>query len=136
MSRFNQRASELRNDGSRHINCAQAVLLTFAPDFGLDEETANRLSACFGSGMRMGDMCGAITGALMVLGLAGADDQQASAELIRSVKEHHDGMIYCRDLLRRNAELNQPKKVHCDGMVYECVELTEKILRDRGLIRE
>ena len=86
--------------------------------------------------MRMGDMCGAITGALMVLGLAGADDQQASAELIRSVKEHHDGMIYCRDLLRRNAELNQPKKVHCDGMVYECVELTEKILRDRGLIRE
>ena len=108
MSRFNQRASELRNDGSRHINCAQAVLLTFAPDFGLDEETANRLSACFGSGMK----------------------------LIRSVKEHHDGMIYCRDLLRRNAELNQPKKVHCDGMVYECVELTEKILRDRGLIRE
>ena len=54
-----------------HYNCCQSVLVPFADLCGLDKETAFKLGANFGSGMRHGSTCGAVTGALMVLGLAG-----------------------------------------------------------------
>ena len=50
------------------FHCSQAVLAAFASECGLTEEQALRLGACFGSGMRKGEVCGACTGALMVLG--------------------------------------------------------------------
>ena len=48
-----------------HYNCCQSVLVPFADLCGLDKETAFRLGANFGSGMRHGSTCGAVTGALM-----------------------------------------------------------------------
>ena len=54
----------------RGFNCAQSVLAPFAPDYGLSEETALRISTGFGSGMgRLCDVCGALTGAFMAVGL-------------------------------------------------------------------
>ena len=51
-------------------SCSQAVLSAYAEEFGLDTETALRLSSGFGGGMaRQGKTCGAVTGALMVIGL-------------------------------------------------------------------
>jgi C_GCAxxG_C_C family probable redox protein len=50
--------------------CSQAVLAAFAPSLGLDAGTAARLAAPFAAGMRLGEACGAATGAFMVLGLA------------------------------------------------------------------
>ena len=46
----------------------QAVLAAFADECGLTEMQALKLGACFGSGMRKGEVCGACTGSLMVLG--------------------------------------------------------------------
>ena len=51
------------------FNCAQAVFASFSEDLGLDEKQALKIGGCFGSGMRKGEVCGACTGALMVLGL-------------------------------------------------------------------
>ena len=84
--------------------------------------------------MRMGATCGAVTGGLMVLGLAGADDPESAARLTRTVREHHEGCLDCKDLLRMNAEAGRAKKPHCDAMVYECVEIVETILREKGVI--
>jgi len=50
--------------------CSQAILMAWAPDYGLDAGRAARLAAGFGAGMRVGSVCGAVTGAFMVLGLA------------------------------------------------------------------
>lgn len=51
-------------------NCSQSVLLAFESVTGLDAERAARLAAPFGGGMgRMREVCGAVSGALMVLGL-------------------------------------------------------------------
>ncbi len=51
-------------------NCAQGVLLIHAPELGLDKENASRVGAAFGGGIcRGGNTCGAVAGALMVLGL-------------------------------------------------------------------
>ena len=49
-------------------HCSQAVLAAFADECGLTEQQALKLGACFGGGMRKGEVCGACTGALMVLG--------------------------------------------------------------------
>ncbi len=55
---------------ARGYGCAQAVLGAFCADFDLDEETALRISTGFGSGMgRLCDVCGALTGGFMVIGL-------------------------------------------------------------------
>ena len=49
--------------------CSQAVLAAYAEKYGLTEEQALKLGTCLGAGMRKGEVCGACTGALMVLGL-------------------------------------------------------------------
>ena len=55
---------------SEGFSCSQSVLAAFAPEPGLDADAALRVSAAFGGGMgRAGGTCGAVTGALMVLGL-------------------------------------------------------------------
>ena len=51
-------------------NCAQAVLLAFGDVTGLDPKTAATLSSSFGGGMgRLREVCGAVSGMLMVAGL-------------------------------------------------------------------
>ena len=132
MSIYMDKAKELRARTDLHINCAQGVTMTFADALGISENTAFGMGACFGSGMGMGATCGAITGALMILGLAGL--QADASALLKKVRENHDGMTDCKDLLRVNTKKGNPRKQHCDGMVYELVGLTEQILRERGKI--
>lgn len=132
MSKYLDRARELRACTTTHYNCAQSVLLPFAQDAGLTEEQALRVSANFGSGMKMAATCGAITGGLMALGLFGVEDGAAIGGYYRILRERHNGLLDCADLLRVNKEQGRPKKPHCDDMVYECVELVETILREHG----
>lgn len=52
------------------FSCSQAVFSTFAPQLGLECELALKVAGLFGGGMgRLGEVCGAVTGALMALGL-------------------------------------------------------------------
>ena len=52
------------------FSCSQAVFSTLAPEFGINEENALKISSAFGGGMmRHGEVCGAVTGSLMTLGL-------------------------------------------------------------------
>lgn len=134
MSIFMDRARALRECTTTHYNCAQAVLLTFAEAAGLEESKAMAVSANFGSGMKMAATCGAITGGLMVLGLFGVEDGKTIGAYFRALREQHNGLLNCADLLRVNKEQGREKKPHCDDMVYECVALVETILRDQGKI--
>ncbi|MDO4322713.1 MAG: C-GCAxxG-C-C family protein [Lachnospiraceae bacterium] len=132
MSKYLDRAKELRAITEVHYNCAQSVIVPFAKDAGITEEAAMKVAVNFGSGMKMASVCGAITGGLMVLGLFGVDDAGAVGEYYGKLKERHEGFLNCGDLLRINKEKGQEKKPHCDGMVYECVELVEEILKSRN----
>lgn len=106
---------------SNNFNCSQAVLTAFAPDFGLDEKLALKLGTSFGGGARNGEMCGAVSGALMVLGLKyghfdAADSEQKSraysiaVEYTKRSKEAN-GSIVCRDLL--GYDLSKPDEMAC-----------------------
>ena len=72
------------------------------------------------------------TSGLMVLGLFGANDPALIGYYYRRLREKHDGMLNCADLLRVNKERGGLKKPHCDAMVRECVALAEEILRESG----
>lgn len=100
-------AKQLFLDG---CNCAQAVLVAFEDMTGLDRPTAMKLASSFGGGLgRMREVCGAVSGASMVLGLLkGSSDPTDHAaktahyhlnqEFARRFREAN-GSIICRELL-------------------------------------
>ena len=89
--------------------CSQAVLGTYAPRLGLNEDDAMRVSAGFAGGMRLAETCGAVTGAFMVFGLAycdakcrTADERKQAYERVVSFAEEfkaRHGSLACRELL-------------------------------------
>lgn len=134
MTEMMGRSHALRDDTTTHYNCAQAVFIPFAEKKGISAVQASAITANFGSGMRAGLTCGAITGGLMALGLYDAGDAEASTEFMRRMKSLHGGLSDCRDLLRDEVHSPAEKKPHCDGMVYEAVEIVEEMLTARGLL--
>ena len=129
MSKYLEKAKELRAIVTPHYNCGQSVVLPFAAEAGLTEAQALGICANFGGGLKRGAACGAITGDLVVLGLFGIDNP---AEYYQALRTSHDGMLECAELLRRNQELGGERKPHCDAMVFECVRLVEQLLRENG----
>jgi C_GCAxxG_C_C family probable redox protein len=130
---------------SQSYNCSQSVFSAFAPQFGFDRETALKLASPFGGGVaRRGELCGAVTGALLALGLARGADKPAgkeeiyrlSQEFMRLFEEKH-GAILCRDLIA--CDINTPsgyqaaaeKRVFttiCPLLVRDAVEIAQKLL--------
>lgn len=92
-------------------NCAQAVAVAFCDVTGLEKDFAAKLSSSFGGGMgRLREVCGAVSGMLMVAGLLyGYDDPKADAakkELYKLVQaqagafREEVGSIICREILK------------------------------------
>ncbi len=134
---------------SNNFNCSQAVLTVFAPDFGLDEKLALMLGTQFGGGARNAEMCGAVSGASMVLGLkyghfeSDNNEQKSRAYAIASEYTKRfkelNGSIVCRDLL--GYDLTKPEEAACirekdlfgsvcPAMIRCAVELLEDILAE------
>ena len=92
-------------------NCSQSVVAAFAPQLGLTEETALRLSAGFGAGIgRMREVCGAFCGVVTVLSMVYADpadpkDKSRMYALVQEAAEQYrsrnGGSIICRELLAK-----------------------------------
>ncbi len=88
--------------------CTQAILTVFGEAYGLDLETAGKLARPFGGGMgHLGRTCGAVTGAVIVLGLALDHQDEGRArkdsfarvqELFQQFEALH-GTTDCRSLL-------------------------------------
>ena len=138
------KAIEYFND---HLHCSQSVLAAFAEECGISEKQAFRLGSCFGSGMRKGNVCGACTGALMVLGLLFGEDHNGDPEERQRSNRLNDmmmdrfkqanGTYICNDLLGcdittpegvRFARENGLFKDFCPKMVGSAVEILEGII--------
>ena len=78
--------------------------MSFSPDFNLSDQAAYNLAVHYGAGMKSGNVCGAVTGALMALGLAGKSDEKFAHQVLQKFKENHKGCLNCVDLLRQNKE--------------------------------
>ena len=138
MSKYIDRAMAIRQaqgaDGKPAFNCCQTVVAVFAEDLGYDEQTLLKAATYFRSGMQIGSVCGAITGGLMVLGLAGLSDAPTANGFFKRFREAHEGMLNCKDLLRVNAERGGAKGPHCNAMICESIGYLESILREQGKI--
>ena len=115
----------LRADPQTHYNCCQSVLIPFAQEMDLTRDQAQALGAHFGSGMRHGATCGALSGALMVLGGLGYGEKEA-LEFIRTFRQNH-GATECAALLKASHERGEARKDHCDGLVFEMIEALSKL---------
>jgi len=141
-----------RSDIARELflgdfNCAQSVLITFASDFGYSKELAAKLSSGFGGGIgKTQGTCGAVTGAIMVLGLMAGEasnnhdelKEQAYKRVRQFIKRFESDFktTLCRDLI--NCDLNTRegeekfrdlglKKNVCAGCVEGAVKIIEEI---------
>lgn len=120
--------------------CSQAVFATFSQNLGLSEEQALKIGACFGRGMRKGEVCGACTGALMALGLKYGESKTKSNEVCEKFLdefEKENGSYICRELLNcdirteegvKYALDNNLFKEFCPKMIESATKITENYL--------
>ena len=128
------------------FNCSQAVLSSFCEQFGLDYETALKIATGFGGGMHINGTCGAVTGAVMVLGLKYGnteEDKQAKEKTYKKVIEFanrfsaRNDSVKCHDLLGcdittlEGVQIAREKGLFdsvCPKMVRDAAEILEEML--------
>jgi C_GCAxxG_C_C family probable redox protein len=132
-----------------NFNCAQSVIATCGPELGLDRESALRVAGGLGGGMgRLGEVCGAVTGAFLVIGLKHGksspedDESETKEKAYALVYEFADrfrarnGAILCRELLgcdistpdgRAQAKEKGLFSDLCPKLVGDAVEILEQM---------
>jgi hypothetical protein len=68
-----------------------------------------------------------LIGGLMVLGALGVSSPGAVGAFQRTIRDNHNGMTNCADLLRDNALKGGEKKAHCDSMIMESIRLIDEL---------
>lgn len=131
------------------FNCSQAVFTVFGTEYGISEDDCLKIGCGFGGGMgRQQITCGAVTGAVMALGLkygkASGDPEEKKTETYLKVKEFFSefssmhGSTVCRELLN-GLDMNDPddhKRIMdlrlfdtlCEKYVADSVKFTEKLI--------
>jgi C_GCAxxG_C_C family probable redox protein len=132
------------------FSCSQAVLAAYGERFGLAREMAFRLADGFGGGMGgLGKTCGAVTGAMLVIGLAygraRADDSRAKLVTNRAIQqlvsrfEARHGSVACRDLLGCDIDTPDKRQIArerglfttlCPALVRSGAELLDELLAE------
>lgn len=137
-------------------NCAQSVFLAYAQDYGLDNETALKLSSSFGGGMgRLREVCGAVSSMFMIAGLedgytSNNDDEKKAQhyQLIQNLANEFkkkNGSIICRELLGLDEENSSPvpqkrtaqyyKERPCEEFVADACLILEKYLETKKAVK-
>jgi C_GCAxxG_C_C family probable redox protein len=145
------RAETAKKQFEKGFHCAPAVLSTYSEQFGLEKALALKIAGGFGAGIgRTGRTCGAVTGALMVIGLkhgqVNLGDEEASQRTYTLAKEFIDrfttlhGSTECKELigydLSDSRELSSARdsgvfQNKCPGFVYDAACILEDVLHLR-----
>ena len=118
---------------ARGCNCCQSVLCTLGEHTGLDERTAIALAVGFGGGMLTGNVCGAVTGGMMAIGLACTEGRDPAGEkergrglcaLLQERFQERFGTLLCADILRdHDHDL-------CDSCIAFAARAAEEIIKE------
>ena len=130
-------------------NCAQSVLCAYASDCGLETDKALQAAVGFGGGMgKLQETCGAVSGAIIALGLSSGfkegdsrDKISANYEKVRQLITDFSarkGTVRCRDLLGCDLSTEEGQKVFKEGNLRDkckdyirlCCELLDKYLAE------
>lgn len=134
----------------RGFNCCQSVVAAFSDLTGLPEQACFDIGGGFGAGAGTGELCGALSGAIITLGLLTPVDPSdpvgskkrtmaLSKELQKRFSEKF-GALRCHDLLRNKSGASEATPAalrlgltgHCDVMVVTAAEIVEEMLAERG----
>lgn len=136
---------------ANNFNCSQAVFAAFATENHMEESLALKLGTQFGGGARCGQLCGAVAGALLVLGLkyghSHSDNAEEKARAYRLATEFNqrfcerNGTVVCKELL--GLDLSDPAEAAlikeqnlfrtvCPKMVADAAEITAQMLQENG----
>lgn len=132
------------------FNCAQSVLAAFADQIGMPEQELMSLAGGFGAGTGTGELCGAVSGAVMALGLLTPVDMEEpvtskkrtmelSREFQKRFSERFDA-LRCSDLLKKKFTPDERTPAaremgvtgHCAVMIVTAVEILEEMLSERN----
>jgi len=132
-------------------NCAQATLLAYAADYGLEKDKALQVAVGFGGGIgRKQDVCGAVSAAVVVLGLASEFKAEDGRPKINATYEtvhrfiddftKEKGTVKCRDLIKCDLTSEEGQKYfkennvkeNCRGYVRLCCEMLDKYLAEKS----
>lgn len=120
------------------LNCSQAIFSIYGQYLGMDRDTCLKITSVFGGGInRTGNVCGAVTGALMAIGLkhAEVESDSVASEFTKKFRERN-GTIICRELIDHNL-LTVIDRAHafesgafenCPKFVKDAAEILEKML--------
>jgi C_GCAxxG_C_C family probable redox protein len=133
-------------------NCSQSIVLAFADQTDVDEETLLKMASSFGGGMgRLREVCGSVSGMFMITGLlygydgpetgtVKADHYARIQELAHRFEEKH-GSIVCRELLGLNVRHDAPvpearteayyKKRPCAEIIGDAAEILEQFINGK-----
>ena len=137
-----EKAAEVMAAG---YNCAQAVATTYGASFGVPEETIARIATAFGGGISRSDnICGGVSGALMVLGLkfgsknpsegeAKTKTYALANEFISEFTRRH-GAVSCTGLLGYNLSVPEERKEASEKRVFATV--CRDVVRNAGKLLE
>jgi C_GCAxxG_C_C family probable redox protein len=145
------KAEKAKKQFEKGFSCAPAVLSTYSEQLGLEKALALKIACGFGGGIgRTGRTCGAVTGAVMVIGLkhgqADVADEESRQKTHKLVKKFIDkftalqGSIECKELigydLSDSAELKAARESEvfqskCPGFVYDSARILEDVLHLR-----
>lgn len=111
------------------FNCSEAVLDPYCEQLGLDRETVFKIATGFGNEMRMGEVCGAVTAAFMIIGLkhgnADATDKESKKKTHSFIRDFTrrfkspNGSVICKDLIG--------DKSLCTKLIQNAAKILEEI---------
>ena len=145
---MNSRIEQAVEKFEKGFNCSQAILSSFSEQFGLDYDTALKIATGFGGGMHINGTCGAVTGAVMVLGLkysSTEEGKQAKENTYRKVIEFankfsvRNSTVKCQDLLGcdittvEGIQIAREKGLFssiCPRLVQDAAEILEEMLAE------
>ena len=142
------KSDDALEDFKNGITCASAVFSAFSGEMGLDSETAKKIACGYGAGIsKTGNMCGAVSGAIMVIGLkygktkrgdnAATDKTREMVQKFIQDFTRRNGSINCTELLGytltkpeeyEKARDNKLFVTKCPDLVGDAVLILEKIL--------
>lgn len=141
------RCEQAKEYHKKGFNCAQAVLASFSDLTGLSDAESFNIGGGFGGGAQTGELCGAITGAVMTLGLLhpiSKDDpiggKRRTGKLAREFQARFAeqfGPLRCADLLKTKVlPVGSAKEMgltgRCDILIVTAVELVEQMLQEES----
>lgn len=137
---------EIKQLFTEGIDCSQVVAGAFSDALHIDQADLRKVSACFGGGMMCGETCGAITGALMVIGIryghsengdtAGKKIMQEKVMEFKSLFAEKYPSAMCRELLGHDiSKPGEMDKVMEKGLMFSlCPCIVEDVIDILGKI--